>query len=182
MGRRVIIDTEKAARKMRQTFMDREVKRKRVYDWDWPTTLREVGTCEAVMYSSDKWRKPRDFVDYKHVSEGQQLLYTVPGFIVGAGRVPGRSVRLSGEMPDSIALLAPIIGIQTRLYVRRGKSYYLPNGDESLYQLDIPRAKLGGIEDPETKATYLVVYTDDEGILCLITGSKLAVEKDGIVG
>lgn len=135
------------------------------------------------MYSSDKWRKPKSFVDYKHVSEGPQSLYTIPGFIHdehGPMRVPGETIRLGGELPDSIALLAPILGIQARLHQRRGSSYYLPNGDAGLYELFIPRAKLGAIDGEGY--TVLVVYTESEGILCVISGDELAVEKDGIVG
>lgn len=186
--RRRIVDAHESAAELRQTFMDRPGKRVSTYDWQWPDTLLEVGVCLAVMYSSDKWHKPRDYTDYKHVAEGPQVLYTRPGFIVdSAGQpldVPGREVDITGDLPDTIALLAPILGIQCQLYQPSSsrKGYYLPNGDEGLTELVISRAKLGAVRDRQSGSVYLVVYTEREGVLCLISGTELDVTKDGIVG
>ena len=185
--RRRIVDAQDDARELRETFMDRGMRRVNHFDWEWPDRLCEVGTCLAVMYSSDKWRKPGKYVDYKHVSEGPQLLYAKPDFIVDEDgqpmRVPGPVVELGGELPDTIALLAPILGIQCQLYQPdMSGGYYLPNGDEGIYELAIPRAKLGAVRDPRSGKAYLVVFTDREGVLCLVTGDELDVMKDGIVG
>lgn len=186
--RRRIVDAQEQARDLRETFMDRGMRRVRRFDWDWPRSLREVGTCLAVMYSSDKWRQPGNYVDYKHVSEGPQLLYTRPGFIVGQDGlpmdIPGPEVEIGGELPDTIAMLAPILGIQCQLYQAEDgdAGYYLPNGDEGIYELAIPRAKLGAVRDPRSGKAYLVVFSDSEGVLCLVTGDELDVLKDGIVG
>lgn len=167
--------------------MDRPPSKLHKFRWQWPKSLREVGTCLAVMYSSDKWRKPSDFIDYKHVAEGPQVLYCRPGFIVDELgqplRIPGRRVDIGGELPDTIALLAPILGVQCQLYQVGGRDgYYLPNGDEGLTELVIPKAKLGAVRDHHSGSVYLVVYTESEGVLCLISGAELDVTKDGIVG
>lgn len=179
--------TEVDAIKLRETFMDRESRRKTKLKWKWPERLVEAGSCEAVMYTSDKWREEGDFVDYKHVAEGPQVLYVREGFLRDYDgndlESCGEVVELVHEMPDTIAMLAPILGIQCRLYEQDedGESY-LPNGDENLYQIDISGAKLGAAKHPETGETFLVVYTESGGVLCMITGTKLDVLKDGIVG
>ena len=179
--------TEIDAVKLRETFMDREAKRKTKLKWKWPSHLIEAGSCEAVMYTSDKWRDDGDYVDYKHVAEGPQTLYVKEGFLRDYDgeemELYGDTVELSGEMPDTIAMLAPILGLQCRLLDEdEDGEVYLPNGDENLYQIPIAGAKLGAGKHPETAATFLVVYTESGGVLCMITGTKLDVLKDGIVG
>lgn len=178
--------TEIDAVKLRETFTDREARRKTKLKWVWPKRMIEVGSCEAVMYTSDKWRDDGDFVDYKHVAEGPQILYVVDGFLKdydGEEIEPcGNVVELDRDMPDTIAMLANILGVQCRLYdVDDDGDVYLPNGDDGLYQIDISNAKLGAGKRSDGE-TFLVIYTDGGGVLCMITGTKLDVLKDGIVG
>lgn len=167
--------------------MDRPARRVDRMNWSWPKTLREVGECVAVMYSSDKWQRPGDFADYKHVAEGPQLVCVREGFLCdeeedGAPlQVVGPRVELNGNMPSSIATLAPIIGIQIRLYVRSGKGgYRLPESGD-LYHVEIPRAKVGAARHPDTGEVFLCVFSTDD-LAAVITGRRLDVIQDGIVG
>jgi hypothetical protein len=41
---------------------------------------------------------------------------------------------------------------------------------------------LGGAEHPKTKEPFLFVYTASGGVHMMLTGPKLDIEKDGIVG
>ena len=66
------------ARDLREKFVDRPVEIERAVPWQWPRRLREIGTCQAVMYTSDKWKKRGSFEDYKHVAEGPQWILARP--------------------------------------------------------------------------------------------------------
>lgn len=176
----------KDARDLRRTFHDKEPDHETPVRWEWPPTLREVGSCEAVMYSSAKWqRRANRYIDYKHVAEGKQRLCVKPGFLRdeeggGALAVVGPTVELNG-MPRSFAVLAKVLGLQANLYAGTADDYHLPDDGENLYQIDIAGAWLGAARHPTTDETLLFVYTDS-GVHCVITGAKLAIEKDGIVG
>lgn len=182
------------AERLRETFVDRPVEKSEQVRWHWPKVMREVGQCVSVMYSSDKWQKRRnDNVDYKHVSEGPQRISVVRGFLRDfesdpSGRrslgVVGPEVEVNGPMPDSFAVLAPLLGFQVRLYERgEDGEPELPKGENGLYQVDTdPRlVSLGAAKHPETGETFLVVY-DKAKVLAIITGDILDVKKDGIVG
>lgn len=179
-----VADTREAAKKMRQTFMDRPPKGEKRLGWGWPPEMRRVGKGLAVMYTSDKWHDDGDFTDYKHIAEAPQDVLFTPSFSVrGDGR---RGVALHGElvtlvepMPSHVALLAPFLGLQVHLYDEGGA--LRRNRDDRLVEIEIPRARLGGTRHPETNEPFLVIYREAE-ILCLITGKELDVEKDGISG
>lgn len=189
MLRRYTVNADEAiehARDMRRKFRDEEPRREQPVEWTWPRSMREVGTCEAVMYASDKWRDDRKLIDYKHNREATQYLLVEPGFL-RQQRSPSKKLKVVGpsvaldNMPDAFAVLAKILGVQCRLYQGSSRDYYLPRGDEGLYQVDIPGAMLGAARHPDTGGTFLMVYTKS-GVHCVITGDELAVEKDGIVG
>lgn len=177
------------ARTMRETFVDRPVERTISIPWQWPKSMREIGTNEAVMYASDKWKQRRgDMEDYKHRSEGKQWVLARPGFLRDYHDqdrhvpVAGPIVDL-GKMPDSFAVLADILGVQVRLYEKGGRDgYQFPRSRNAGYhQILIGGAKLGGGRFPDSGDTFLIVYTR-AGVHLLIVGEKLDVEKDGIVG
>jgi hypothetical protein len=172
------------AKRIRETFTDRSASKVQTMRWQWPKRMHEVGQCVAVMYSSDKWRNPGEYEDYKHVAEDEQLLFVKPGLLVDEDGdeldLVGPTSDLNGEMPQTIAVLAPIIGIQMRLYVDEGEGHYLPN-EGNLYQVTLPKAMLGAALHPDTGEKFLVVYSPSE-VLCIITGSSLDVLHDGIVG
>lgn len=183
------IDT---AERIRETFVDRPAEKHESMPWDWPKRMKEVGSWTAgegaICYTSDKWQKRRDqFVDYKHVAEGPQRLLVIPGFLREYHRpgtklsVGGPMVEVDGPMPTAFARLAPILGLQAHLYEGTDTDYAL-NGDDGYYQINIANAELGGAIHPGTGKPFLFVFTKSAGVLCMILGSELAVEKDGIVG
>jgi len=183
MSRRYVVnvrDSYDSAKRLRESFMDRPMERSHSVDWKWPVMLQEVGLVHAVMYSSDKWKKRGAFEDYKHRREGDQYLLVRPGFLVDYQTsdqlsVAGPKVELNGPMPDTFAVLAPILGIQVELY--------LPNGEPSgeFHQVQIARATLGAAKHPETGETFLLVYSPT-ALHAIIVGDKLDVTSDGIVG
>jgi hypothetical protein len=175
------------ARNLRETFVDRPVETERAVPWQWPRRLREIGTCQAVMYTSDKWKKRGSFEDYKHVAEGPQWVLARSGFLVHYDTpshqlpVVGPMIDL-GPLPDSFAVLADILGVQLQLYERGGADgYRIPKGDDGLYQVDISRAKLGASRFPDSGDAFLIVYSS-AGVDLIIVGKQLDIEKDGIVG
>lgn len=165
--------------------MDRPAQKVDRMGWSWPTSMREVGECVSVMYSSDKWQKPGDYADYKHVAEGPQLICVRDGFILDEDEQPmqcvGPRVDLNGNMPSTIATLAPIIGIQIRLYEPVGKSGHRLPKSGNLYHVEVARAKIGAARHPDTGEVFLCVFSRDD-VAAIITGRHLDVLADGIVG
>lgn len=163
----------RTARRTRETFMDRAPTKEVQVKWEWPRNLQWVGHCEAVMYASDKWKRPGTFEDYKHVAEAPQKVFCTPGFIrdYHSGRpldLPFKEERLPKDMPEAFAELANIFGVQ------------LTTLDDEVLQVNIARAKLGSAKHRKL-GTFLFVYSAS-GVHLLITGDKLNVEKDGITG
>lgn len=177
-----IADTEKQARRMREVFVARPAKQSHTFTWGWPPTMRHVGKCLAVMYTSDKWKDVGDFEDYKHIAEAPQSLLLVEGFGFKNGKASvglyGDAVELIEPMPSHIATLAPLLGLQAQLF-DKGKK--LGKGTDRLLELDIARATLGGAHHPTTEEPFLCIYQAG-GLIAIITGKELDVEKDGIVG
>jgi hypothetical protein len=164
------------AKKLRETFVDRPMKKVIDLEWSWPRSMDEIGVCTAVMYKSDKWHEIGDFEDYKHINESGEdshKLLIAKNFELGLPK--GADVFTENcdldRMPDSLAELAEILGLQFRLYDEYGKL-----GDE-YWQVNIVRAKIGAAKHPNGE-TMLLVYTKST-LCCLITGFE--VEKDGIV-
>lgn len=168
-----------SAKRIREKFYDRSVEKTIPIHWKWPRSLLYVGQSEAVQYTSDKWKKKGDFQDYKHVAEGPQKLYVKPGFLVDYGSsaklaIQSDRTELPAEMPEAIAELAPILGIQFQSL------------DDELelsglyYNVCIERAYVGAAAMPGGE-TFLIVYTRSD-LCAIITGDVLGVEKDGIVG
>lgn len=180
-----LVDAEPQARQMFEVFHARASKRRVSYGFSWPTKLQEAGRAVAQLYRSNKWKmNPKDFEDYKHIAEAPQYCYVTPGFLrdsSGKKEIPlyGDVFSLPDEMPKHFTILAPLIGVQLRLYDESGK---LPRGDSGLYEVAVPHGMLGGARFPDTEDALLLVYTKRGGIHMIITGTELDVEKDGIVG
>lgn len=189
MTRRLIrnFDTKAAARELRRKFQDKEPEHEKRVTWDWPRQMQEVGECVAIMYTSNKWQSnPSHMEDYKHIAEAPQRLHLKKGFLrdyhkKGAFKVVGPSVDLQRPMPEFFAVLAPILGVQARLYRGDNERPILPEGDEGYFQIDIPGATLGAAKHPKTHETFLLIYTR-AGVHAIITGDELDVERDGITG
>ena len=187
MSRRLIVNRSdlEAARRIRETFVDRKMEKKIPIHWSWPKKLYYVGQNEAVQYTSDKWKKRGDYQDYKHVAEGPQQLYVKDGFLVDYQHhkplpFPCEEVDLPRDMPEVIAELAPILGIQYQPFADCDDDEDLELSGE-YYGVDIARAYIGAALYPTTNQTFLIVYTRTD-LCAIITGDILGVEKDGIVG
>lgn len=184
MGARVV-NTEHEAIEMFETFHAKASKRKIKYNFNWPSKFQEAGRAVAQLYRSNKWKMdPKEFEDYKHIAEAPQFCYIVPGFLRDAsGKKPlpvyGDIVDLDDDMPEHFTILAPLIGVQVRLYDENGK---LPRGDAGLYEVALPHGMLGGARFPDSDEAFLLVYTKEGGVHMIITGNELDVEKDGITG
>lgn len=175
-----LVDTREDARRMRQTFMDREPESEARQPFTWPPELQEVGRCLSLMYRSDKWTKRWE--DYKHVAEFPQeflcersFLETWDGKILP---VHGPLVEMPDVMPRHFAFLSDLIGVQVHLY---GANDKLAKEDAARIEIRVPRARLGGARLPDTGMPFLFVYTT-QGVHAIVTGPELDVEKDGIVG
>lgn len=163
--------------KIREAFYDKPHSRKQKVSWTWPEEMVEVGDCEAILYTSNKWQKDGKMIDYKHVKEGEQKLLLRPdiAFTGDADEMFGPIVDLVGEFPDSFAVLATTMGIQARLYSNDEGTKY---GD--YVDLKFSKSTLGAGKFDDG-ATFCFVY-DHSGVLAVVIGAKLDVIKDGIVG
>jgi len=180
-----LVDTQSGAQEMFQTFHARPSKRKVSMDFGWPDRVQRIGSAQAQMYRSNKWKmNPSDFEDYKHIAEAPQTCYAVPGFLRDfssgeALKTYGPEMDIEGPMPQHFTVLAPLIGIQLRLNDKSGR---IPRGDKNLYEVRVDRGFLGGATCVQTGATFLLVYSKSGGVGMIITGDELDIEKDGIVG
>jgi len=182
MTRRVI-DTRGKAVGLFETFMDRPSKRSKTMEWTWPDKVQEVGAAEAEMYRSNKWKKDKsDWEKYKHIAEAPQTCYVIPGVLVRDDdpRSPlpvyGPMHTLPRVMPRHFAELAPCEGVQVQLYGRGG-----PGTKGGLYEVRFAHSFWGAAEMPDGEQ-FLFVYHPQEGVKLIVTGEKLSITKDGIVG
>ncbi len=175
---------EAEAIRIRETFQDREAEWKDTFDWGWPKTMREVGVGMAVMYRSDKWKKKGKYESYKHVCEGKTpwRLFVAPDFEIDGVTLAGESrTPKQTEFPDTIAILALFLGIQCRLFEKSKSGIYLPEGDDGVFEVSIPKAELAAGKT-RSGGTFLTVYVKSEGPKLFLFGEELDIEKDGIVG
>lgn len=173
-----------AAIRIRETFYNKPAEKETEFDWSWPKNIRHIGEAYAVMYRSDKWKKRGDYENYKHICESKTpwKLYAAPGLEIARVELSGEARDVStAQMPDTFAVLANCLGIQCRLYQKRGGRVVMPEGDDGLFEVQIPRAKLGSGKTRSGKV-FLCIYVESEGPKLFIFGTELDVEKDGIVG
>lgn len=190
MSRRLqVVDTKDQAVGMYRTFMARNPTREVEMPWTWPTEMQEVGVGQAEMYRSNKWKKDlENWEDYKHVAESPRLTYCRPGFLRDWNNprkhleVVGPMVKFDEPMPRHFTILAPLLGVQLHLFDENEKGdIYLPK-DENIYEVRMDRGMLGGAIHPKSKEPFLFVYTEKGGVHMLITGNRLQIKRDGIVG
>lgn len=198
-NRRTLVDARDLAEHMRRTFHDTEPRRSQAMGFTWPKELQVVGKCLSVSYSSDKWKRTRDWEDYKHVAEGPQYLLAPPDFLRDwesdeTIETVGPMAVLPDPMPRHFAMLAKFISIQCQLYSSMsGRRPKLGRGARHLLEFKLGRAHLGGAYVPDDAvcpdgiglspgAPFLFVYRAGDGVGCVVTGTQLDVERDGIVG
>lgn len=174
--------------RIRETFQNKPAQWEETFDWSWPTSVREIGVGEAVMYRSNKWKKnPRDYESYKHVCESKTpwRLFAVNDFSIQGHRLVGASVRWNREkMPDTVAILALFLAVQVRLFERDSGGIFLPDGgdgEDGRHQIEISNAKLAAGRTKSGEC-FLCIYVASEGPKLFLFGEELDVEKDGIVG
>ena len=199
MGRRVY-DARELAKNMRERFVDRPVEREFRLAAEWPDAMHAVGDSLAVAYASDKWQPPREdgsreILDYKHLAESRNRVLILPGLLHDFYRtsrpwpVIGPMVALPDPMPDSFAWLGFFEEANLQLYTRGSDEDPGFGGpDDGVVKLTVRHGMLGGSYLPASagrrgkKEPFLFVYTERDGILFIVVGEKLDVEKDGIVG
>jgi hypothetical protein len=190
MNRRVeVVDTKRDAERMYRTFAARDPTRETQMTWSWPVQMQEVGVGQAEMYTSNKWQKNLShFEDYKHVAESPRITYCRPGFLRDYDNprkrleVVGPMVRFESPMPKHFTILAPLLGVQLQLYAGMKKEEPFLEKGEHIYEVRMDRGMLGGAVHPKTHEPFLFVYTERSGIHMVITGNRLKIKRDGIVG
>jgi hypothetical protein len=168
----------------------------------WPTTLQHIGDSLAIAYTSDKWQ-PRDrlgrrpLVDYLHLAESRNRCFARPDLLYDQDdhdrrwAVHGPTVSFEHvPMPRDYAVLALFEELRLQLHVAGPHDRPILRGNEGIVQVILQHAILGASEiqwsqagrHEEEDEPFLFVYTERDGILFLVVGDELDIEKDGIVG
>lgn len=197
-----VYEAADVARSIRETFADRAVVDRVHLGHHWPHSLQHIGDSLAVAYASDKWQPQdrfgrRKIVDYLHLAESRNRCFAVPGLIYDEDRqdrawpVCGPMVSFERvPMPRDYGVLALFMEIRLQLHVPGPRQRPVIRGDEGIIRVRFPHAILGASEiqwsqlgrhDMEDEP-FLFVYTERDGILLLVVGDELDIEKDGIVG
>lgn len=201
MSRRVrIYDANAHARKMRETFVDRPVEREIPYDIDWPVVMQNVGDSLAVAYASDKWQpKTRDGKRlaelYKHLAESRNRCLAREGVLVDyyarSKRWPVIGPRVSFDganlwMPDTFALLGRFEEIDLCLHTTGTDDdpRFGSHEDDGVVHVSVRHGYLGGsmMKAGRRHEPFLFVFTKGDGVMFIVLGEQLGIEKDGIVG
>lgn len=195
-----IYDANEIAQSMVRTFKDRDVERVEDYRWKWPTKMRNVGDSLAVAYSSDKWKPKnskgkRDLELFKHLAESRNRIFVKPGLLCDYYD-PQRRWPVIGPdiyfddvpMPDSFAALALFEEVDLQLYTLGDDDEPQFDGDEGIVKVTVRHGLLGGSKfgwstvNGDDDEPFLFIYTRSAGVLMIVTGDDLDIEKDGIVG
>jgi hypothetical protein len=192
-----VYDAADLAMNMRETFQAAPVQEEIEFPFDWPEVMQNVGDSLAVAYSSDKWRESGDMEMYKHLAESRNKVLCVPGLIHDYYE-PGETMEVIGPyvsyadvpMPDSFAILALFEEIDLKLYVSgTDKAPKFGKGrNAGVMKVTVKHGMLGGSKICWSKVSrrkdqpFLFVYTEDEGVLMIVVGDELDIERDGIVG
>ena len=144
MSRPNLVDTEEEARRIRETFVDRESGSRKRMPFTWPKRLQVIGKCVAVEYRSDKWKQRREWDEYKHIAEAPQEFLACKDFLTPWEKpthpikVHGPTVELLQPMPKHFAELAPLLGVQVQLFGPGGKV----QGDQGIVEVRVTRGML----------------------------------------
>jgi len=199
---RVVYDAKDLARNMRRTFADRAIENEFRLDHSWPSVMQNVGDSLAVAYGSDKWKKPdadgiREGELYKHIAESRNRALVRPGLLRSFWRpgvewkVIGPQVSLAAlPMPSHFALLGLFEEIDLQLYTAGDddEPEFSDLGDDGIVKVSVRHGMLGASAIRWSEAgrgrdqPFLFVYTERDGVLIIVVGEQLGIEKDGIVG
>lgn len=173
-----VVDTEEAwkrAKTHREAFFGKAVRNETELSFGWPKRLVYVGRALSEIYYSNKLLSGGRWETYKHVSEDAQDLFVNPDSTRLLGEdgkeseLEGEEFELTGPMPKHVAVLANSVALQAELH------------DGACYEIRLPNSKLASAVHPGSGETFLLVYSR-EGVNCLITGTRLTVEEEGIGG
>lgn len=199
---RVVYDAKDLARNMRRTFADRPIENEFRLEHSWPSVMQNVGDSLAVAYGSDKWKKPdadgrRQSELYKHIAESRNRALVRPGLLRSFWR-PGVEWKVIGPqvslgslpMPSHFALLGLFEEIDLQLYTggTDESPVFGESAEDGIVKVTVRHGMLGasairwsevgrGRDQP-----FLFVYTERDGVLIIVVGEQLGIEKDGIVG
>jgi len=200
MARRRVYDAADIATSYVTTFKDRPVEEREQFDFSWPSRMQHVGDSVAVAYESDKWKAKkngrRQGELYKHLAESRNTAYCVPGLLgdyYESGRdwpVIGPGVDMSDwPMPTHVAMLGRFEEADLDLYTRGTDSKPRFGPADNFVKVTVGHGYLGASKilwserDPDYEdEVFLFVYTRRDGVLMIIVGEQLDIEKDGIVG
>lgn len=202
MGRVRVYDAEDIAKGMVRSFKDREPEYVENFRWRWPSYLQNVGDSLAVAYASDKW-KPKDSQGkremelYKHLAESRNRAFVKPGLLHDYydtnSEWPVIGPETSFEdvpMPNSFAILGLFEEVDLQLYCFGDEDgpEFSDDPDEGIVKVTVRHGMLGGSKFLWSKVgqgsdePFIFVYTRSAGVLMIMTGEELDIEKDGIVG
>lgn len=182
-------------KKMRETFQDAPSKNAYRINGGFPRSVVEIGKGKSLAYTSNKWKAVDDFEDFKHIAEGPQRVF-IPAREAGQ-RLLSRTrsgdqfpeMDISYTMPPVLAELAPCLFVEVQPFDQlsgRHKTF----SDRAL-RLEYNQAILyggyalrpgGDWDNKRDTKPFLCVMSKRDGFLTLITGKKLDVTKDGVVG
>lgn len=197
-GSRVrVYEAEEIAANYRSTFQGAPCEHIDAFGFWWPAKLQHVGDSLAVAYESDKWKQKGDRELYKHLAESRNRALCVPGLIrdySSPGRawpVVGPVVALNGvPMPRDFAILGLFDEADLRLHVGGTIEHpeFGPHKDDGVVKVTVRHGMLGASKILWSRVSsrrdqpFLFIYTEQDGVLMLIVGDELDVERDGIVG
>lgn len=192
----------KLARNMRETFMDAPLEYG-AYDTglSWPKAFVAIGKGMSFAYTSHKWEKEAVFNDYKHIAEGPQAVYAAPVLArQGLDRATDGTALdrepVDAVLPTQTAELTPLLFVEMQRFEGVGSDGlpFLPSSRRvGIKRIVLPGAMLyGGYarrpDAPENStnrrdyAPFLFAASREHGVILLVTGKKLNVTRDGIVG
>lgn len=201
-ARPLIIDAESIGRRYRETFTDKPVKEKVELPFSWPARLQHVGDSLAVAYASDKWKKDGDYDLYKHIAEAPNRVLVVPGFLCSYDRQERRWPTIGPmvsyarvPMPRHFAVLGLFEEADLHLFAAGTdkEPRFGPKKDDGVVKVILRHGMLGASKirwsarGQQKDQPFIFVYTeprgaDRGGVVMIIVGDELDVEKDGIVG
>lgn len=197
-----VYDATDVAVAMRETFYDRECEWETEFDFDWPPVMQNIGDSVGVAYASDKWNPKnkqgrRELEVYKHIAESRNRILCLPNAVrwenkrQGSIRTIGPHVSFSGDscvvMPDGFAILGIFKEANIILHVAGtdDRPEFGKHKDDGVVTFTVKHGMLGGSKMRRSDNRYqpfIFVYTPDDGVMFVIVGDELDVEKDGIVG
>ena len=186
------------AKRHREVFYGKPVQEEKELSIQWPRFVKYLGKANAQIYYSNKMLNGGAWELYKHIAEGPQDLFIndqittllndrgqpVRFVDVGARENKGRRIRPNDRQPsvfyaDTYELKGPLPKFVADLAESKGLQWQSQDG--AFWEVRIPRTIWASTVHPKTREVMLIMYSD-EGIHFVITGSKLDIKKDGIVG